>query len=125
MDKNIFRVAVAIAVSAGLILAGKSYFRRNDALKAVRAVLSYWEEDDPIPAMSYWEQETASPPIYDLLTYDINKKEFDKENGFYRARIYVTLYFPAGNRSPSGKEWLFALKKTPYGWKIVDFQLQE
>jgi hypothetical protein len=125
MYKKALLATIAVIVLSVLTVAGKSHFRQKNALKIVQTVLTFWKNNDPIPAMSYWEEEIDSPPIYDLSSYEIGKKEFDKKDGLYRARMFVTLYFPEGNRFPSGREWLFELNKTRYGWKIVNFQLQE
>jgi len=85
--------------------------------------LTHWENGNIPKAMSFWESKDHSPPVYDLLTYEIGKKIFGKKNGVYNALVAVTLYFPTNNRFPSGKEWVFELNKTRYGWKIIDFRL--
>ncbi|HQP09806.1 MAG TPA: hypothetical protein PKV41_00305 [Candidatus Omnitrophota bacterium] len=125
MQKKNSLVVVALLVLLLLLVAGKSYLRQRDAMKIVRTVLTYWQNNDPIPAMSYWEKELDSPPIYNLSAYEIGEKHFDKNEGRYRAHIDVTLYFPDDHHFPSGKEWRFELIKTRYGWKIIGLQLQE
>ncbi len=125
MHKKAFFAILAVAVLLALNFAGKSHLRRRNSLKVVETVLNLWKNNDSVLAMSYWEKEINSPPIYSLLTYEIGKKEIDKKDALYHAYISATLYFPAGSRSPSGREWLFELNKTHHGWRIVDFRLQE
>jgi hypothetical protein len=112
----------SVAALAILIPMGQSHFRQRNALKIVQTVLAFWENNDLVPAMAYWEKAIDAPPVYDLLMHEIGRKEFIKKNGLYHARIFVTLYFPTGNRFPSGREWVFELSKTRYGWKIVGFR---
>jgi hypothetical protein len=125
MDKKAIPVAAAIVVLLLLVFVGKPYQRQKDALKVVHTVLSRWKHNDLILAMSYWEKESNSPPVYDLLTYEVVGKEFGRKDGIYYARVAVALYFPIGNRTPSGREWVFELNKTQRGWKVIDFRLKE
>ena len=123
MVKKIMLIAVFIAALLFLNFFGKSHFRREHALKVVHSVLTYWEDGNIPDAMSFWERKENSPPVDGLLTYEIGKKTFGKKDGVYNALVAVTLYFPTSNRFPSGKEWIFELNKTRYGWKIMDFRL--
>ncbi|MCK5083006.1 MAG: hypothetical protein KAR31_08895 [Candidatus Omnitrophica bacterium] len=123
MPKKIILIAAVIAAFLCLTLFGKPYFRRKNALKVVESVLIHWTNDDVPTAMSFWEREYKSPPVYDLLSYEIGKKTFEQKDDIYTARISATLYFPTGNQMPSGKEWIFELNKTRYGWKIMDFRI--
>lgn len=118
-------ILITVFVSALLFLNffGKSYLRQRNALRIVQTVLTYWENGDIPQAMSFWENENDSPPVYEILTYEIGKKTFGKEGGVYTALIAVMIYFPTNNQFPTGKEWTFELNKTRYGWKIMDFRL--
>ena len=123
MIKKIIPITVFISALLFLSFFGKPYLRRKDALKVVHSVLSYWENGNLSEAMPFWERKDDFPPVYDLLTYEIGKKTFGKKDGVYNALVAVTLYFSPSNRFPSGKEWIFELNKTRYGWKIIDFRL--
>ncbi|MCK5591748.1 MAG: hypothetical protein KAI72_07315 [Candidatus Pacebacteria bacterium] len=123
MAKRIILITVFVSALLFLNFFGKSYLRRRNALQVMQTVLTYWENGDIPQAMSFWENENNSPPVYEILTYEIGKKTFGKEDGVYTAFIAVTIYFPTNNQFPTGKEWIFELNKTRYGWKIMDFRL--
>ena len=125
MNKKNIIIGFLIVCVFFLHFSGRSYFRRRNAVKVVQAVLTYWENNDLTMAIPYWEKELDSPPVYDLISYEIGKKEFDKKNNMYHAQIAATLYFPPDNLFPSQKEWCFELNKTRYGWKIISFRLWE
>jgi len=103
----------------------KPYLQFKDALKIVKTILTHWENNDLTLAMSYWEKEIDSPPIYSLMSYEIGKGEITKKDGMYSAQINVTLDFSLDSHFPSGKNWIFKLNKTRYGWKVKDFRLIE
>ena len=124
-NKKNLPITVFIIVILLFIFVGKPHLRRRNALNAFHAILTYWENNDLILAASYWEKEQDSPPVYDLLAYDIGEKEFGRKDGIYNARITVTLYFSAGNTLPSERKWIFELNKSRHGWKVVDFRLKK
>lgn len=101
----------------------RSCLRQKDAVKTVRAVLTDWKNGNLILAMSYWTDETDSPPVYGLTGFEIGDLEINKTGGMYTALVTATLEFTPDNPMPSGKSWVFTLKKTRYGWKIFDFRL--
>ena len=125
MSKKQIITAIAILTFLAAVFFLKSSLRRNDAVKTVKSVLTHWKSGDLTLAMPYWEAQENSPPVYDLLAYEIGEGEVVKRNGMYHAHVSAVLEFPQGNQFPSGKTWLFQLIKTRYGWKITDFDILE
>ena len=125
MNKKQIVAAIAILVVLAAIFSLKPMLRRNDAVKTVRVVLNHWKNGDLTLAMPYWEMQEDSPPVYDLMAYQIREAGITKKDGLYHARVSAMLEFPLGNQFPSGKKWSFQLIKTRYGWKIKDFVLSE
>jgi hypothetical protein len=120
---------ILVAIAAIFLLYGlsafKSTLRRHDAVKIVRTVLTHWKNSDLTLAMAYWEKESDSPPVYDLIAFEIGKGSVVKKDGTYTAQVSVDLNFPPGNQLPSEGKWTFSLTKTRYGWKITDFVLSD
>ena len=83
----------------------------------------HWENNEIPQAIFFWEKRDRAPPVYDLLTYEIGKKSSGKKDDIYNALVSVTLNFPTNNPLPSGKEWIFKLNKTRFGWKVIDFRI--
>ncbi|OGX38336.1 MAG: hypothetical protein A3C36_00580 [Omnitrophica WOR_2 bacterium RIFCSPHIGHO2_02_FULL_52_10] len=125
MKKKQMIAAIALLTFLASIFFLKSVLRREDAVKTVRAVLKHWRNGDLTLAMPYWEAQEDSPPVYDLMAYEIGEGEVIKKDGMYHARVSAVLEFPQGNPFPSGKKWSFQLMKTRYGWKIKDFVISE
>jgi hypothetical protein len=123
MNKNYI---IIVIVFIALIFAGNAFRgcqRDRDVEKTVITVLDYWKTGDLTLAMNYWVHAAESPPVYGLTDYQILSKEVSKSDAGYVARVIVKLEFSPENKSPSGKEWLFVLNKTRYGWKITKFHL--
>lgn len=97
------------------------YLHRREATRIVTAVLNGWASGAIPETFQYWEDPHSAPPAYNLISYRINNKNFDKKDGRRHAQIFVTLEFSADNVLPSGKEWIFELRQTKLGWKIKGF----
>ncbi len=97
------------------------YLHQREVIRTVASVLDGWESGAIPETFQYWEDPNNAPPAYNLVSYQVNKKIFDKEDGRRRAQIFVTLEFSADNVLPSGKEWIFELRQTKFGWKIKNF----
>lgn len=122
MNKKIVWIILAVIA---LVTAGNlfltPYLHQRETLKIVSAVLNHWEKGEIPESFAYWQDQNKVPPVYNLLSYQIHKKIYDKKDDRRQARIFVTLEFPSGNILPSGKEWVFELRQTQLGWKITDF----
>jgi len=125
MKKQNVIISISIIALLALNFTLKPYLRRRGAIRIVKTVLAHWERGDLTLAMPYWEKGVDSPPVYDLIIYEIGEVKFNKNDGAYYAQIIATLDFPPGNLFPSGKKWIFELNRTRYGWKITDFRLFE
>lgn len=123
MNKQNIIVGLLFVVLLTLNFTIKPYLRQRDTVRIIETVLTHWENGDLTLAMPYWEHEVDSPPVYNLLAYEVGKGKVSRNNGRYSAQIIATLNFPPGNPLPSGKKWIFELIKTRYGWKITDFHI--
>jgi len=122
--KNIIIVLSIFALLA-LNFIVTPYLRLRDAQSVVETVLTHWKNNNLTLAMPFWEKEIDSPPVYDLMAYEIGNGTINKVDGAYTADFTATLDFPQGNLFPSGKQWIFKLKKSRYGWKVTDFLYAE
>ena len=112
--------AIILLVLGNLFLT--PYLHQREVTRIVTAVLEGWESGAIPETYEYWEDPNNAPPAYNLLSYQINKKIMDKgEDGRRHAQVFVTIEFSAGNVLPSGKEWIFELRQTKFGWKIKNF----
>ena len=125
MHKQKILILGILAFLIGLNLLLAPYLNKREATKIVRTVLQLWEKGDIPGAFNYWENQERTPPVYDLISSKVQKKIFTQNGKDWQARIFVTLEFPEGNVLPSGREWVFELKPTEFGWKITDFRLAE
>ncbi len=97
------------------------YLHQREVTRIVSTVLDGWISGAIPETFQYWEDPNKAPPAYSLLSYQITKKTLDKEDDQRHAQIFVTLEFSTDNVLPSGKEWVFKLRQTKFGWKIADF----
>ncbi len=111
--------AVILFVLGNLFLT--PYLHRREVTRIVTTVLDGWKSGAILETFEYWEDPSNAPPAYSLLSYHITKKTLDKKERRRQAQIFVTLEFSADNVLPSGKEWVFELRQTKYGWKITNF----
>jgi len=121
MNKQIVVILSILITLIALKLAVQPYIQHRSANRVVKSVLNYWQSGDLLSAIDYWKDPQQTPPIYNLTSYEITKKEFSKENKTDYAKIYVDADFATEGLLPSGKEWVFRLEKTRYGWKIIGF----
>ena len=124
MRKSVLGIAGVAVILLLLVFVVQPQLRQRDAQKTVETILTHWQNNDLLPAMTFWQNEEDSPPVYDLLSYEILNKEFGKEEGQYYANITVQLIFPTGNPFFTDKNWVFSLKKTRHGWRVFDFRRQ-
>lgn len=119
--KNILLVVsvIALGVCANFFLT--PYLHERETTRIVTTVLDGWVSGAIPETFQYWEDPNNTPPAYSLLSYQINKKNFDEKNGRRRAQIFVALEFSPENILPSGEEWMFELRQTKAGWKIKNF----
>ncbi len=111
--------AIILLVSGNLFLT--PYLHQREVTRIVTAVLEGWESGAIPETYEYWEDPNKAPPAYNLISYRIIKKNLVKENDQRRAQIFVTIEFSVDNILPSGKEWVFELRQTKFGWKIENF----
>jgi len=123
MNKKSVIAAVVLVTFLATTFYLKTVLRRKDAVKTVNTILTHWKDGDLTLAMSYWKFPEESPPVYDLLSFEVGKGIVEKKDGVYQAYVPVKLEFPEGNQLPSGRKWSFRMAKTRYGWKITEFAL--
>lgn len=120
-DKNVLLVisVVIVLITGNFFLT--PWLHRREVTRIVTAVLEGWESGAIPETFQYWEDPNNAPPAYNLVSYQITRKIMGTKNGQRNARIFTTLVFSAGNVLPSGKEWIFRLRQTKFGWKIESF----
>ena len=101
------------------------YLHNREATRVVMSVLNAWSTNDFVKAFDGWEIQQQSPPIYGVTSWTILKKIFDRQDGVRHAQFLVFIKFNPGVDMPLEKVWVFELKKTRLGWKIVDFHLSQ
>lgn len=97
------------------------FFHRRQALRTAETVLALWKSEDLAASFQYWVKEELSPPVYGVTSYTITDEKFFMENGRRAARVFTKIDFSAGNFLKGGL-WVFELRHTKKGWKIIDFK---
>ena len=113
-------IAGAIILFLALNFVLRPYLYQRSAVKLVLRVLDAWNNGDLTNAYHAWEEPQQAPPVYNLTSYELLQKNFYQDQGTRHAEILTDLQFPDDNITPSG-EWIFHLKETRGGWKVVDF----
>jgi len=101
----------------------KPYLMKRTALNVVKKVLVHWKKGELTESFAFWLNQEQAPPVYSLMNYEIEDKKYDKKDGEFFGHIFVVLDFASNNVLPSGKTWIFEVKKTSLGWKITDFRM--
>ena len=122
MNKQVIVILSILITLAALKLAVQPYVRQRSANRAVESILNHWQSGDLLSAIDYWKDPQQSPPIYNLTSYKITKKEFSKENKTDYVKFYVDIDLDAKDLLSSAKKWIFRFENTRYGWKVVDFR---
>lgn len=122
-DKTTTQIAIIIAVLAIVQFIILPIIRNRSATKIVKSILSDWIQENMLSPMNYWENRDAYPNVAKLISYKIRNKQIYKKNDVLFARFHIDLKFADNNFMPKNSEWLFALKKTSEGWKIIDFKI--
>lgn len=123
MNRNNILIFLVVAIVISLNIFLKPYLHEREVINTVKTVLTHWQKGDIPSVYPFWQDPQKSPPIYGLASSEIKDKIFSEKDGISYAKISVILEFSQNNILPSGKEWVFELGKTKYGWKILDFQL--
>ena len=98
--------------------------KKKKILNIVQSILTDWKNGDLAGPMSLWKDANEYPPVNNLMAFQIKEKIFYKENFHPCAKFTVTLDF-SQDHFPTGKEWIFELKKTALGWRVTDFYIVE
>lgn len=115
---NQLRIVVAFLVFILTVhFAVVPFLHKRQASRTVETILSLWQAGDLAPTFKYWKDEELSPPVYGVSSYKILDKKFSPEK---KAEFLVAVEFSEGNFLKSGR-WLFSLKHTNDGWKILSF----
>lgn len=97
------------------------YLDRRFAAKIVKHVCVSWQTFDSAGAYMQWEDPEKSPPVNQLIDYKILATSLKKPSTGKFVEVTAFLEFSPNDTLPSGKEWIFIVTKTRYGWKITEF----
>ena len=97
---------------------------RRQAVKTVDTILHLWKSQQLPQVMDYWYDPKNHPDVYNLLSYKILSKHFDKQDGRRRAAIAVEMTFGEDNFLPNNESWIFELERFDIGWKVTEFYLE-
>ncbi|MGE0267791.1 MAG: hypothetical protein AB7S78_04965 [Candidatus Omnitrophota bacterium] len=122
-DKTTTNIALIIAALAFIQFIVLPVLRNQSATKIVKSILNDWTEENMLSPMNYWEDRNAYPNVAKLTAYKIRNHQIYKKNNVLFAKFHIDLKFADNNFMPKNSEWLFALKKTSEGWKIIDFRV--
>lgn len=129
--KTFFNVKVLVALLVlGLLLFLDLHVKKDMQEKEVKQfviqILEHWKAGDPTTSMKKWEDPSLYPPIEQVVSYDIKRVIFlkDRLEGT-QAKFLVQLDFVPGAFLPTGKKWIFELKKKSFSWKVHHFGLAE
>jgi len=114
-------IIIVLIVNFGI----RPYLIKRQALITTKKILKLWMANDIMGAKIFWKEEKDLPPFYNITSYKILNYQYYKENSDIFARISFSLTFAPNNIYPSGKEWVFILKKFIGTWKVVDFHQKE
>jgi len=111
-------------ILSGINFGLKPYLEKRTCERILVDVLERWKDGDLLKTFDYWANSDQSPPIYNLDSYKIKSKAIIRSAKNQKSiQFIVLLEFPKNNLMPSGKDWVFQMQKTRYGWKIVEFKL--
>lgn len=122
-DKTTTTIALIIGLLAFIQFIVMPISRQKSATKAIRTILSDWSEENMLSPMNYWANRDAYPNVPKLNSYKIRNQQIFKKDNVLFARFNIDLKFADNNYMPKNSEWLFALKKTANGWKVIDFRI--
>ena len=114
-------LSLALILSLGFLV--KNCVEKREITKMVQTILKCWINDDISKTYVFWENEEEAPPVYGVISYELTGHILGQKNNKPYAQIFTTIEFTPQNMSPSGKEWVFEVVKTRYGWRVKDFHL--
>ncbi len=120
-SKQFLLIAFIIAIFLSLNFGLKPYLAKQNAVKTAEEILNLWVNGDLMNSSVYWEKKQEYPPLYGILSYQITKKEFYREDENWYARISAQLKFTAENIYAEKKDWVFVLRRNIGSWKVVNF----
>ncbi|MFC1510251.1 hypothetical protein ACFL49_01150 [Candidatus Omnitrophota bacterium] len=129
--KTFFNLKVlAVLLIFGLLffldLNVKKNMREKEVTQLVVEILDDWKSGDLTRPMEKWEDFKSYPPINNLLSYDISRVRFFKDQDKHlQAQFLVRLDFPLNGPLPTGKRWIFKLNNSNYKWKVSYFDIAE
>jgi len=122
-DKTTTTIALIIGTLAFIQFVFLPIARKRSATKVVKTILTDWSQENMLSPMSYWENRDFYPNVAKLNSYKIRNQQIFKKNEVLFAKFYIDLKFAENNFMPLNSEWLFTLKKTSIGWKIIEFRI--
>ena len=120
---NVTLTILGLIALAGIYFVLIPYVDRREASRIVDRVLNLWSTQNLTTTYEYWLDPQKSPPVFGLNTYQVKSQKFDTQDGAAHALFTVYLEFSLDNFMPSKRNWILELKKTKYGWKIIDFYM--
>ncbi len=123
MNRNNILIFLIVVILISLNIFLKPYLYEREVLNTAKTILTAWQKGDIPSVYPFWQDPQKSPPIYGLVSSEIKDKIFSEKEDVSYAQIFVILKFSQDNILPSGREWVFEMVKTKYGWKILDFRL--
>ena len=109
-----------------LDLTVKKNMREKEVKQFVVSILEDWKNGDVITPMEKWDNVNHYPPINDLVSYNISRVRFFKnQSGSLQAHFLVLLEFAPFGPLPTGKKWIFELSNNNFKWKVNHFGIAE
>lgn len=122
-DKTTTTIALIIGTLAFIQFVFLPIARKRSATKVVKTILNDWSQENMLSPMSYWENRDFYPNVAKLNSYKFRNQQIFKKNDVLFAKFHIDLKFAENNFMPQNSEWLFTLKKTSVGWKIIEFRI--
>lgn len=125
MKKTYIIIAVVLVLLLSIKAALKPGLEKKEVTKMVSSILVGWEDQNFSIAQNLWHKDkiTEIPPIYNLLSHQIDEVNLYTEEKFSLANATVTLDFGVNDIFPSGRQWKFQLKDFKTGWRVMNFEM--
>ncbi len=115
---------IVIAVLLTFLL--KPYLQKREVLGIVEVTLEAWKQNNLSKVVANWDNREVDhiPPIFGLTAYEIKDFYFFKQKGKKFIDVTAQLEFSSIENFPSGRNWVFHLKKGGFGWQILKLTIQ-
>ena len=74
MKKQHIIISLVIFIFLLLNFVFKPYLQRREASRIIETVLQLWQKGDLPSTFDYWEKAQKAPPVYELTSFHIQKK---------------------------------------------------